>query len=127
MNEVALRKGVLPRDIIIENSSTSTYTNIANTKETVLSQGFTTVALVSSPYHMRRVSVLVSEIYKNNKGIEFICFPVRNSFWSPEGWWKNYNGRRPVYLEYSKLFSFWLFGILDQNDRGIVWKYHNKK
>jgi len=127
MKKIALREGVLSRDIIIENGSTSTFTNIAQTKEIVLSQGFTTVALVSSPYHMRRISVLVSEIYKDNNKIEFICFPVRDSFWSPKGWWKTYNGRRPVYLEYSKLLSFWLFGIHDQNDRGIVWKYHSKK
>jgi len=127
MKKVAMGEGVLSRDIIIENGSTSTFTNIAQTKEIVLSQGFTTVALVSSPYHMRRISVLVSEIYKDNNKIEFICFPVRDSFWSPKGWWKTYNGRRPVYLEYSKLLSFWLFGIHDQNDRGIVWKYHSKK
>jgi len=127
MKKVAVGEGVLPRDIIIENSSTSTYTNILRTQEIVLSQGFTTVALVSSPYHMRRIRVLVSEIYKDNNNIGFICSPVRDSFWSPKGWWKTYNGRRPVYLEYSKLLSFWLLGIIDQNDRGIVWKYHGEK
>jgi len=128
MKKIALGEGVLSRDIIIENGSTSTFTNIVQTKDIVLSQGFTTVALVSSPYHMRRIRVLVSAVYKDNNEIGFICFPVRESYWSPKGWWKTNFGRRLVFFEYIKLLSYWLFGILDQDEEGrILWKYHDKK
>lgn len=122
MKAVAVQEGVRPRDIYLEKRSASTYTNILFSRDIVRAQGFTTVALVSSPYHMRRISALVTRIYGND-GLLFICHPVRKSVWSPDGWWKTGAGRGPVIREYMKLLAYWVFGVLDRHNGGILWTH----
>ena len=121
MKDVAVHKGVRAQDILLENTSTSTYTNILYTHGIIASHGFTSVTLVSSPYHLRRIWALAKRIYDEDS-VRLYCHPVKKSVWSPEGWWKKAHGRRPVFQEYKKLLAYWLFGVVDQHDGGILWK-----
>jgi hypothetical protein len=70
------------------------------------------VGLVSTPYHMRRIQLLVAK-HKANKCVE-LCFlpvPFDRYGWTKNQyatWWKNKTLRSNVFLEYKKLFYyFW--------------------
>ncbi len=117
---VAVREGVRPEDILLENRSTSTYTNLLNSREIILSQGFTSVLLVSSPYHLRRVWALARRVFQNDT-VHFMCHPVSHSYWRPDKWWEQSWERRVLAREYVRLAAFWLFGAYDRTHGGFLW------
>ncbi|HEX4915746.1 MAG TPA: ElyC/SanA/YdcF family protein, partial [Vicinamibacterales bacterium] len=54
MKAIAVANGVPPRAIFLEESAVNTYQNVAYTHRILSEQGWRRIALVSSPYHMRR-------------------------------------------------------------------------
>jgi uncharacterized SAM-binding protein YcdF (DUF218 family) len=68
------------------------------------------VALVSSPYHMRRIKILVSRIKKNSSCAFFCCaVPFEQSTLSKQAytvWWKNSRVASVVLLEIKKIFYY---------------------
>src|SRR3989338_570787 len=76
MKALAVSLGV-PKDVIIvETNSSNTYKNVINVKEILKERGWGRVILISSPYHMRRVSLVFK---KNAKEIEVIYTPISKS------------------------------------------------
>jgi len=108
MEEQALSLGVPRNAIVLEDKSDSTKENALFTKEILKKHGYTSLILVSSPYHSRRSNEVFKKIMGNE--IRVISAP------SGEGirfvnWWKKEGDRETVLLEYLKLFWFWIFGI----------------
>jgi uncharacterized SAM-binding protein YcdF (DUF218 family)/glycosyltransferase involved in cell wall biosynthesis len=54
MRSVALQQGVPPAAIVLEQRSTDTYQNVRFVDQILRDHGWSSVLLVSSPYHMRR-------------------------------------------------------------------------
>jgi uncharacterized SAM-binding protein YcdF (DUF218 family) len=54
MKQIAMANGVPDTAIILEDRATNTYENVAYTRDLLATNGWRRIALVSSPYHMRR-------------------------------------------------------------------------
>ncbi|MBI3584506.1 MAG: YdcF family protein [Nitrospinae bacterium] len=76
MKALAISLGVPYDSIITDVNSSNTYKNAINVKEILKEKGWNKVLLVSSPYHMRRVSLVFS---KNAKDIDVVYTPTPNS------------------------------------------------
>ncbi|MDG5814124.1 ElyC/SanA/YdcF family protein [Chitinispirillales bacterium ANBcel5] len=70
------------------------------------------VGLVSSPYHMRRIKIMIERTI-NDDSIEFYYLPVPLERYSLDAemyreWWRYENVGSTVILELMKIFYFWL-------------------
>jgi uncharacterized SAM-binding protein YcdF (DUF218 family)/glycosyltransferase involved in cell wall biosynthesis len=65
MKVLAISLGVPADAIIVETESANTYKNVLNTKKILKEKGWNKILLVSSPYHMRRVSLVFKNIAKD--------------------------------------------------------------
>lgn len=103
-----LETGVPPKDIIMEDKSTTTYENAKFSRNIMLQNNFTSAIVVSSPYHMRRASWLFGNVFKNDN-ITLLYSPVDNSWFKPEKWWTNKMEIQMVIDEYAKFIYlyFW--------------------
>ena len=83
MKLMATSLGVPEQAIILEDKAKNTYENIKYVKDILDEKGIKKVLLVSSPYHMLRVSLVARKIAP---GIEVICTPIPYSrFYSRDG------------------------------------------
>lgn len=107
LREVALRVGVPPEAIRMEEVSRSTRGSMLEVRPILEREGVRTLAVVSSPYHQRRA---VWTARRALPGIRVVGRPAEPSFWRPEGWWKTRAGRRLVLGEYLRLAYYVLRG-----------------
>ena len=70
-------------------------------------KGFHSAIVVSSPYHMRRVKMIFSKIYRDS-GIELQYSPVRDSWFNVEKWWTRERELVTINNEYIKLIFYLL-------------------
>lgn len=75
MKLIALSAGVAERNIILEQKANSTYENAKFTKEIINDFNWDSILLVSSPYNMRRASLVFKKI---DKDLKIIYTPVAN-------------------------------------------------
>ena len=76
MKALAVSLGVPEEAIILEDRARSTYENVSFSKEILERNGWDKILLISSPYHMRRVSLVVK---KSAPEIKIIYTPIQNS------------------------------------------------
>ena len=76
MKAISIFKGVKDSDIMLDDQSTNTYKMVASLKDYVRTNGWDSIILVSSPYHLRRVKYLCD---KSLKGVKIYYVPVENS------------------------------------------------
>jgi uncharacterized SAM-binding protein YcdF (DUF218 family) len=76
MKVLAVSLGVPEDAIILEDKAKNTYENLKFTKEILSDKGWDEVLLVSSPYHMRRVSLVANKIATD---IKIIYTPIPES------------------------------------------------
>ena len=90
MKALAVSLGVPESVIILESESRNTYENVKFTFNLLNKYGYKKILLVSSPYHMRRTSLVFKKIAK---GLEVRYMPVTNSlFYARE--FKDAKGRK---------------------------------
>jgi len=65
MKLLAISLGVQQQNISLEEKASSTYQNVKYTKEILYKKGWNEILLVSSPFHMRRVSLIFKNIAEN--------------------------------------------------------------
>lgn len=83
MKALAMSSGVPEDDIVLENGAVNTYENVKLIKEMADSGHWKKILLLSSPYHMRRVSLTFDKIAK---GVGVVYVPIPNgSFYSHGG------------------------------------------
>lgn len=104
---VALRLGVPPARIRMEQTSRSTHEAMLAVRSLVEAEGIRSLVVVTSPYHQRRASWAARRSLSN---VRVISRPADPSSWRPEGWWKTTRGRRIVLGEYAKLAYYGLRG-----------------
>lgn len=107
LREVALRMGVPPDAIRMEQVSRSTRGSMVAVREILAREGVRTLAVVTSPYHQRRA---VWTARRGLPGIVVVSRPADPSFWKPDGWWNSAFGRRLVVGEYLKIGYYIISG-----------------
>jgi uncharacterized SAM-binding protein YcdF (DUF218 family)/glycosyltransferase involved in cell wall biosynthesis len=76
MKALAVSLGVPEGAVVLENNAHRTYENVKLSKEILNKKNWNKILLISSPYHMRRVSLVFNKIAKTTK---VIYTPVPNS------------------------------------------------
>jgi uncharacterized SAM-binding protein YcdF (DUF218 family) len=76
MKALAISLGVPEEAIILEDKAKNTYENVNFTKKILASKGWNKILLVSSPYHMQRVSLVIKKVAQ---GIKIIYTPIPKS------------------------------------------------
>jgi len=107
LRDVALRAGVPPERIRMEQVSRSTRGSMKAILPILEQEGIRSVAVVTSPYHQRRA---VWAARRTLRGVEIVSQPADPAGWKPEGWWKTRWNRRIVFGEYAKLVYYVIRG-----------------
>lgn len=89
MKSLAISLGIPEKAIILEDKAKNTYENVKFIKEIIQREKMSDILLVSSPYNMRRASLVFNKIAKD---MRVIYTPVPNSrFYAHPG--RDKNGR----------------------------------
>ncbi len=98
MAEMAMSDGFSDKEIIIEDSSETTWENTLFVKRILLDKKLQSVVLVTSPYHSRRAGTMFAD-----KGITVISAPVPDSEFYDASGTDQLRMARLVITEYVKL------------------------
>jgi uncharacterized SAM-binding protein YcdF (DUF218 family) len=107
LRAVAIRAGVPPEKIRMEQVSHGTHGSMEAIREILAQEGIRSLAVVTSPYHQRRA---VWAARRTLPGVAIVSRPADPSGWKPAGWWKTRWSRRIVFGEYAKLAYYVLRG-----------------
>jgi uncharacterized SAM-binding protein YcdF (DUF218 family) len=66
-------------------------------------EGVKTVLVVTSDFHTRRAGLLLREVF--SPGIEVTMVGLPDPYWSPGAWWKNREGQKTEFYEWSKTIA----------------------
>ena len=119
MKALAVSLGVPAEAIILEEKAGNTYENVKFSEKILKDKGWNEILLVSSPYHMRRVSMVFKKIAKETK-VVYTPIP-RSSFYSHKthnfysgGVWKQIDLKQieGIFREYSAVVYYWWNGYI---------------
>jgi len=109
MEVLAVSMGV-PKDVILlEDRASSTYENVKFTKEILDRKGWGSILLVSSPYHMRRASLVFRKI---GKEIKIIYAPIHQSLFYKRDKGVKLRHVRGIMHEYLGIIYYWWKGYI---------------
>jgi uncharacterized SAM-binding protein YcdF (DUF218 family) len=108
MQEHALYLGVPKKAILLEDKSASTEENALFTKEILKTYGYTSLILVTSPYHSKRAFKIFNNIMGGE--IRIISAPSGEGRFQFKDWWKRERDRKTVLTEFFKFLWFSVFG-----------------
>jgi uncharacterized SAM-binding protein YcdF (DUF218 family) len=119
----AVEQGVPAERILVAPGQVSTTEEEAiRLKEFIVSQGFRSLIVVTSPYHTRRARMLLREAFCGS-GVTLIVRPALNYNYQAETWWQNPVDRQETYLEYAKILGH-LLGCRAYGDCGpLPWEW----
>ncbi|HOV80660.1 MAG TPA: YdcF family protein [Bacillota bacterium] len=106
MAKRAAGRGVVEKDILIEDKSENTYQNAVYTREIVLAHNFRSAIVVTSPYHMRRTRLVFGRVFRKT-GVKLIYCSARDSGFNADGRCRGVTDRQIVRREYVKLVYYW--------------------
>jgi len=119
MKALAVSLGVPPEAIILEDKAKNTYENVKFSENILEGMGWKEILVVSSPYHMRRVSMVFK---KTGKGIKVACTPIPQSSFYDHKTANFYSGRNwkqidlkqieGIFREYSAIIYYWRNGYI---------------
>ena len=69
--------------------------------------GFRSVIIVTSPYHLRRAGFIFRKVFKG-KDIKLMFYASRIKAFQMDRWWNSYIGRKLVLKEYLGLVYYWV-------------------
>lgn len=105
MRLIALSAGVPDKDIILEQKANSTYENVISTRPILYRKKWDSILLVSSPYNMRRASLVFN---KQAEDIKVFYTPVKNpQFYSRAGGVKLEQIKAIMHEYLGILYYFW--------------------
>lgn len=107
MKALAVSLGVPENAIILEDKAKNTYENVKFAKEILKNKGWNKALLVSSPYHMRRTSLVFNKIAKDIK-VSYTPIP-KSLFYSHQ---RRDTYKRKINLEQIKAIFHEYLGIL---------------
>lgn len=101
MRTIAIKNGVPPGDILIEEQSENTIQNAELTKPYLDQLGIKSIILVTSPYHQRRADLTFNHILGRN--VKIISHSSTDQNWRRFGWWQTDYGRSVTLSEAGKV------------------------
>jgi uncharacterized SAM-binding protein YcdF (DUF218 family)/glycosyltransferase involved in cell wall biosynthesis len=104
MRTLAVDRGVPPEAIVLEQRSTNTFQNVTFVHEILRDRGWTSVLLVSSPYHMRRALLVWRKVAP---GIRVIPAPPPRSQFYDHVSGASLEQVRAVLHEYLAIVVYW--------------------
>jgi uncharacterized SAM-binding protein YcdF (DUF218 family) len=107
MKTLAVAKGVPADAIILEEAAANTYQNVVLTRDILVANGWRRIALVSSPYHMRRAMLTWR---KSAPGIEVTATPPPNSIFYAHERGASLEQIRSLMQEYAGIVYYWWVG-----------------
>lgn len=91
MKNIAVRKGVPAKSILIEEDSRTTEENAIDVTRIIKDEEIKSIILVTSPYHQRRAY----EAFRDSLGKDYkiINHSAKDSQWRKADWWSNSEAR----------------------------------
>lgn len=114
MKALAVALGVPQEAIVLEDKASNTYENIKFTKNILDKEEWKKVLLVSSPYHMRRVSMVINKIANDIK-VSYLPLPQSSFYRQEKGVFKqkiNYDQIRGIFHEYAGIVYYYFKGYI---------------
>ena len=111
MRRQATSLGVPDKDVLLQDKSKSTIQDIEFSLPIIKGLNAKTIILVTSPYHIRRASLVARKHY-NKEGIKIIAYPAQKSSFDPNNWWTRYEDTASVVWEYVAMVEYLLKGKL---------------
>lgn len=124
MKALAVSLGVPEEAILIEDKAANTYQNVKFSKKILDEKGWSKILLISSPYHMRRASLVFTNLAKNIK-VVYTCVP-KSLFYSHEinsetggrNWQRvNLQQIKGILHEYIGIIYYWYKGYLSGGEK----------
>ena len=109
MRLFALSMEVPDKDIILEEKANSAYENVRFTKEILNKRNWNSILLVSSPYNMRRASLIFN---KWGNDIKIIYTPVKKSQFYDRGKKVKLEQIKAIMHEYLGIVYYWVKGYI---------------
>ena len=101
MKNYAIKKGVLAKDIFIEEKSNSTYENALFSKEIIEENNFKKIILVTSPYHQRRTYMNFRFVLGSD--YQIINQSSSDSNWSSSSYFESRKNIKTTLDEFSRI------------------------
>lgn len=106
-----IKHGIPQENVILLPEGSNTYGESVTVRNLVSKNGYKTLIVVSSPYHMRRVSLVFKETLQNSN--VSLTFSPSSSLEEGMGqWWKNEGKMISLFQEYIKLFYYLVKGYI---------------
>ncbi len=109
MKAWAISKGVPAEAVLIENEAGNTYENVKFTNAILGRNGWRSILVVSSPYHMRRVSLVYGKIKDN---LKVVYTPIPESRFYSHGTGASLEQIRAIIHEYLGILYYWWKGYI---------------
>ena len=109
MKAWAISKGVPAEEVLIENEAGNTYENVKFTNAILERNGWRSVLVISSPYHMRRVFFVYNKI---GRGMEVHYTPVPYSRFYAHGKGMSFSQINGIMHEYLGILYYWWKGYI---------------
>jgi len=101
-------QGVAPERILMAPGVVeTTYEEALAVRALAQEQGWTSLLVVTDPYHTRRASLTFRDVFRGT-GVAVGVRPVEDAPYDPEAWWRSVDGLRDTWAEYGKLVSYLL-------------------
>ena len=104
MKTIAVSYGVPASEIILEEKAANTYENVVLTNQIIAARGWRRIALVSSPYHMRRA---ILTWHKVAPGVEVVATPPASSLFYTHSRGATLEQIRGLLQEYAGIVYYW--------------------
>ena len=101
MADLAIQAGIPAPDILLDKTSENTEQNATNVASIIHQQGFTSIILVTSPYHQRRADIVFRRALGSNVAI--LDHSAVDTGWRRSDWWATAASRRLTFSELSKV------------------------
>jgi uncharacterized SAM-binding protein YcdF (DUF218 family) len=109
MKLFAVSMGVPEKNIILEDKSSSTYENVMFSKKILDQRGWNSILLVSSPYNMRRASLIFA---KSSAGVKVSYLPVKENQFFDRTEGVQFEQIEAIFHEYAGIVYYWWKGYI---------------
>ena len=101
-------QGVAPERILVAPGVVeTTYEEALAVRALAQEQGWTSLLVVTDPYHTRRARLTFRDVFRGT-GVAMAVRPVEDAPYDPEAWWRSVDGLRETWTEYAKLALYLL-------------------
>ena len=108
MKDHAIKRGVPPEDVVIEEFARNTSENAANTSAFISDRNLTRIILVTSAYHQRRASLEFGA--RLGQSVQIFNAPVTQDKQWNNMWWTNSRGWWLAMSELVKITAYYTSG-----------------